>query len=62
MKGLHANQTLIQKRLHLEELQRSMSQLDTEIRKAVMLQGSCGEEARQQEELLVTLASQLSGQ
>ena len=39
MKCLHANQTLIQKRLHLEELQRSMSQLDTEIREAVMLQG-----------------------
>lgn len=62
MKGLHANQTLIQKRLHLEELQRSMSQLDTEIREAVILQGSCREEARQQEELLVTLASQLAGQ
>ena len=42
MKCLHANQTLIQKKaLYLEELQRSMSQLDTEIREAVMLQGSC---------------------
>lgn len=62
MKQLHANQTLIQKRLHLEELQRSMDQLDLEIKEAAMRQGGCREEAKQQEELLVTLAAELSGQ
>lgn len=62
MKQLHANQTLIQKRLHLEELRGSMEQLDLEIKEAVMRQGGCREEAKQQEALLVTLTAQLSGQ
>ena len=62
MKQLHANQTLIQKRLHLEELRGSMEQLDLEIKEAAMRQGGCREEAKQQEALLVTLTAQLSGQ
>lgn len=62
MKELKANQSMIQKRIHLEELRNSLGQLEGEIRDIAIKQGNCQMQARQQEEKLLALAEQLSGQ
>lgn len=62
MSQLQANQTLIQKRIHLEELMRSMEQLEQEILAAENQKGQSRKEEEQLKDTLVTLIARLGEQ
>lgn len=62
MRELKANQTLIEKRLHLEELQRGLEQLEQEILAAENQKGQSERERAQQQDELVRLLGLLGEQ
>lgn len=62
MRKLEANPTLIQKRIHLEELQRGMADLDKQILAAENQKGQYIKEAEQQKKILSELTEQISVQ